>query len=290
MRKNYKESIDRRQLISSLLLGGLSLPMLAHTDELSSSKDKNSAVINKNPLLWAVAWSATAAEFGALCYQAFNLATLRVTQALERNNNLGKPLAIITDVDNTIIHAASYWGYLINNGVDFFDDAIWDRWIPKNLITPVPGASDFLAYCYKNNVEVFYVTNRDQGDKTYEYALRQLRYLRFPFADKEHLTVYKQTSNKMPTKRAISQSHELILMLGDNLNDYKRDYYVADIDERYSLMERDHREFGDKFILLPNATDGHWVRAIFGDSEPAATESNREILRAAAGREAWDGM
>ena len=79
-------------------------------------------------------------------------------------------------------------------------------------------------------------------------------------------------------------------MLGDNLNDYKRDYYVADIDERYSLMERDQREFGDKFILLPNATDGHWVRAIFGDSEPAATESNREILRAAAGREAWDGM
>ena len=78
-------------------------------------------------------------------------------------------------------------------------------------------------------------------------------------------------------------------MLGDNLNDYKRDYYVDDIDERYSLMERDRHDFGDKFILLPNATDGHWVRAIFGDSEPAPTDSNREILKAAATRNAWDG-
>ena len=93
----------------------------------------------------------------------------------------------------------------------------------------------------------------------------------------------------MPTKAAITQSHELILMLGDNLNDYKRDYYVDGIDERYSLMQRDHLDFGKNFILLPNATDGHWVRAIFGDSEPAPTDDNRSILKAAATINAWDG-
>ena len=124
---------------------------------------------------------------------------------------------------------------------------------------------------------------------TYEYALRQLRYLEFPFANEEHLTVYRDTSNKMPTKKKISQSHNLILMLGDNLNDYKRDYYVDDVEERYSLMQQDRHEFGEKFILLPNATDGHWVRAIFGASEPEANESNRDILRKAATKCAWSG-
>jgi predicted secreted acid phosphatase len=54
-------------------------------------------------------------------------------------------------------------------------------------------------------------------------------------------------------------------------------------------MERDRKEFGDKFILLPNPTDGHWVRAIFGDSEPLPTEDNRDILKAAATRRAWNG-
>jgi len=289
MKKNNTKKLDRRKLMSSFLLGGLSLPLISKAQDISLKRNIIKNEGNENPLLWAAAWSATAAEYGALCYQAFNLATLRVENALNQNKQSDKSLAIITDVDNTIIHAASYWGYLINNGIDFFDDALWDQWLPKNLITAVPGADDFLTYCHKNKVEVFYVTNRDQGENTYEYALRQLRYLGFPFADEDHLTVYRESSNKMPTKAAITQTHELILMLGDNLNDYKRDYYVDGIDERYSLMQRDHLDFGKNFILLPNATDGHWVRAIFGDSEPASTDDNRSILKAAATRNAWDG-
>ena len=79
------------------------------------------------------------------------------------------------------------------------------------------------------------------------------------------------------------------MLLGDNLNDYKRDYYVTDIDERYALMQRDRKDYGSKFVLLPNATDGHWVRAIFGDSEPEASDKNREILLSAATRIAWSG-
>ena len=289
MRKN-PNNLNRRNLLSSLLLGSVTVSLADSAMAEDRPAKATLSVLNQNPLLWAVAWSTTAAEYGALCYQAFNLAQLRVEKFLQsKDNKNSKPLGIITDVDNTIVHAASYWGYLINKGVDFFDDEAWDRWIPKNLITPVPGAKEFLSFCHKNQVEVFYVTNRDQGENTYKYALRQLRYLEFPFADEEHLTVYRDTSNKMPTKKKISQSHNLILMLGDNLNDYKRDYYVDDVEERYSLMQRDRHEFGEKFILLPNATDGHWVRAIFGESEPEANESNRDILRKAATSRAWSG-
>lgn len=54
-------------------------------------------------------------------------------------------------------------------------------------------------------------------------------------------------------------------------------------------MERDRAEIGDKFVILPNATDGHWVRAIFGESEPAATDENRLLLLSAATKGAWIG-
>ena len=131
--------------------------------------------------------------------------------------------------------------------------------------------------------------NRDQGERTYEYALMQLRSLNFPQADEEHVTVNRETSNKMAIKNRVSVSHELVLMLGDNLNDYKRDYYVKDVDERLALMERDRADWGTEFILLPNPTDGNWVRAIFGESEPAPTDENRRTLKAAATRVAWDG-
>ena len=200
-----------------------------------------------------------------------------------------KPLAVVTDMDDTILHAASYWGHLVNEDREFFDDAIWDRWLPNNLVTAVPGALDFFNYCERQDVEVFYVTSRNQGEPTCSYALAQLRHLDFPFADERHLTVFRDTSDKSPARDRIAESHHICLFIGDNLNDYKRDYYVNDVDERLALMERDRADWGTKFILLPNPTDGNWVRAIFGESEPLPTDENRRKLKAAATRLAWDG-
>ncbi|MBT8078499.1 MAG: acid phosphatase [Gammaproteobacteria bacterium] len=251
--------------------------------------DKLEQERKSNALLWAVAWKQTAAEYRALCYQAYNLARLRLDLALARRSGNGKPLAVITDMDDTILHADSYWGHLIEIGREFFDDAIWDQWLPKNLHTLVPGALEFFDYCAENAVEVFYVTSRNQGDRTYEYALAQLRESGFPYADESHLTVYRDSSDKSPAREAIGQTHDIVLLLGDNLNDYKRDYYVNGVDERAAVMERDRADFGDIFILLPNPTDGHWVRAIFGESEPVPSNAAYKALFAAATRRAWDG-
>lgn len=280
---------ERRRFVACLLAGGAALPLSACAQEATEHGEAADLSLH-NPLLWAVAWKQTAAEFGAICYQAYNLATLRLDMALSQHKSGDKPLAIITDMDNTIIQAVNYWGHLINEGQEFFDDAVWDKWIPKNLVQAVPGSKAFLDHCKANGVEVFYVSNRDQGDRTYEYALAQLNYLNFPYVDEEHVTVNRESSNKMAIKEKVSVSHQLVLMLGDNLNDYKRDYYVTDVDERYALMERDRDEYGDQFILLPNPTDGHWVRAIFGESEPAPTDANRRLLRDAATRSSWDGQ
>ena len=281
--------INRRAFITSMVAGGLTAGVNARSPENSISGQLNEIELSRNPLLWTVAWSNTAAEFGALCHQAFNLARLRVDEAMEKHSRSERPLAVVTDVDNTIVHAGSYWSSLISEGVDFFDDEIWDRWIPENLIALVPGAMDFLKYCEYHGVEIFYVTNRDQGPRTYSYALNQLQYLNLPYSDSEHLVVFRESSDKTSARERIGESHELILLLGDNLNDFKRDYYVADVEKRRALMERDRAEIGDKFIILPNATDGHWVRAIFGESEPAATDENRLKLLAAATRGAWIG-
>lgn len=280
---------ERRRFLAYLLAGGTAVSLAACAREAVDQGEVADEGLH-NPLLWAVAWKQTAAEFAAICHQAYNIAKLRINMALHRRNSGDKPLAVITDMDNTIIQVTNYWGYLINEGHDFFDDAIWDRWLPKNLIKAVPGSQAFLDHCQLNGVEVFYVSNRDQGDRTYEYALAQLEYLNFPYADEDHLTVNRTTSNKMAIKEKISVSHELVLMLGDNLNDYKRDYYVTDIDERYAMMERDRDEYGDRFVLLPNPTDGHWVRAIFGESEPSPTDANRRLLKDAATRSSWDGQ
>ena len=242
-----------------------------------------------NALLWAVAWKQTAAEFFALCHQAYNLARLRVDEALSTQAEDDKPLAVISDIDDTILHAQSYWGHLIEEGREFFDDAIWDAWLPDNDVTAAPGALAFFEYCGSRGVQVFYVTNRDQGERTFELALAQLRHLGFPYADPDHLFVFRDSSDKTPARVEIESSFRVAVTLGDNLNDYRRDYYVDGVDERMALMERDRDRWGRDFILLPNPTDGHWVRAIFGDSEPQPTAENLRLLREAATRSAWRG-
>jgi len=272
--------IERRRLLGLMIAGGtlgVAGTANAATDELSNS------------LLWALAWKQGAAEYFALCHQAYNLARLRVDLALAHHQPGDKPLAVITDMDDTIMHARSYWGHLIEQNKEFFDDEIWDAWLPRNLVTEVPGAKAFFDYCQQQGVEVFYVTNRDQGERTYEYALAQLKHLEFPFADDLHLTVFRETSDKTPARKRIEATFNIAVVLGDNLNDYRRDYYVKDVDERLALMERDKAHWGREFIVLPNPTDGHWVRAIFGESEPLPTHENREKLKAAATRLAWDG-
>ena len=273
---------DRRRMLGLMLAGGacLSSPLA----DAQACDDKL-----RNGLLWAVAYKQTAAEFYALCHQAYNLARMRIDLALTQHHPDDRPLAVITDMDNTILHALSYWGHLVNEGKDFFDDAIWDAWVSKNLISAVPGSLDFFNYCRSQNVAVFYVTNRDQGERTFEYALAHLKHLKFPIDGEDKLFVFRDTSDKTPARRQIEQTHKVVLMLGDNLNDYRRDYYVKGVDERRALMERDRNDWGTKFVLVPNPTDGHWVRAIFGESEPLPTEENRRILKDAATRLAWDG-
>lgn len=244
---------------------------------------------NDNLLISAVAWKQTAAEYKALYYQAFNMAKMQVDLALAKHKAGDKPLAVISDLDDTLLNASNYWGYMIAHNHAFFDDPIWDEWVPKNLYTATPGALDFVKYCQSKGVEVFYVSNREQGEKTWQYAAGNLTHLGFPFVDKKHLIVQRDASNKEPAQHKIMQDYDVVTLLGDNLNDFQRKYYSQSVDERTRLMEQDKALFGSKFILMPNPTDGHWIRAIFGESEPKDTPENRQRFIEAATKSAWNG-
>ena len=215
-------------------------------------------------------------------YQAFNVAKDRVDAALAAQKPGDKPLCVVTDVDDTLILPPDYWGSLVATKYDAFNDPMWDEHIKKDKLTVAPGALDFLNYCKQKGVEVFYVTSRDQGKGTYGYALKNLKDLNFPYADSKHLTVLIDTSNKEKVQKQIAETHKIAVYLGDSLKDFQRVYYVKDVDQRNALMEKDKNLFGEKFILLPNPTDGHWVRAIFGESEPAPTRENRATWKKAA--------
>ncbi len=255
----------------------------------ANSQEPMQEMAPRDALPYALAWKQTAAEYQALYYQGFNIARMHVQAALDARQAGERPLAIITDVDDTVLHSLSYWGHLVQRNMDFFDDAIWDRWVQANRVTATPGAAEFLAFCAANNVEVFYVTSRDQGENTFELALENLRSVNFPYVDETHVTVLRDSSNKEPRQKEIMEQYNVVTVLGDNLNDFQRKYHIRDdIDGRLAAMAQDKDKFGHDYVIFPNPTDGHWLAAIFGESEPAASEENRDLLRGSAQRSRWD--
>jgi 5'-nucleotidase (lipoprotein e(P4) family) len=259
------------------------MPALTLTSALTSSLVLAEEPVMNNPLSYAVAWKQTAAEYEALYYQGFNIARMHVELALAKRKEGDKPLAIVSDFDDTLVLPLDYWSILIDKNIDFFDDPIWDEWIPKNQMVPSPGAKEFLAFCQANNVDVFYITSRDQGEKTYEYALGNIKSLGFPLKDNSHLTVLRDTSNKETRQDEIMKDFEVVVFLGDSLNDFRRKYYVkGDVAGRKAKMQEDRELYGKKYVLFPNPTDGHWMAGIFGESEPKASDENRVKLKQAA--------
>ena len=235
----------------------------------------------------AVAWKQTAAEYEALYLQGFAIARLRVEQALAARAGQAvraqKPLAVISDLDDTLLDTRGYWRELLAAGGELFDDARWDAWVARNAASASPGAAEFLAFCRDRGVDVFVITSRDQGEPTADIALANISAAGLPGISADRLTVLRETSDKETRQREIAATHDVVVLLGDNLNDFRRRYYVTSVDERRRLMLEDRAEFGGRFIVFPNPTDGHWIRAIFGDSEPPSTPETLDRLRRAAG-------
>jgi 5'-nucleotidase (lipoprotein e(P4) family) len=245
------------------------------------AQQADSPVRPHSPLAMAVAWKQTAAEYDALYLQGFNVARMHLDRALRDGR---RRLAVISDLDDTVLDTRSYWRDALTAGDLLFDDARWDAWVATHQVAATPGALDFLTFCKDAGVEVFYITNRDQGERTLELALGNLAAAGLPFADAEHLTVLTDTSDKEPRQRQIAQSYDVVVYLGDNLNDFRRAYYVTDQANRRARLDGDREELGRRFVLFPNPTDGHWIRAILGDSEPPPTPETLERLHQAAGR------
>jgi 5'-nucleotidase (lipoprotein e(P4) family) len=105
----------------------------------------------------AVYWQKNAAEYHALCIQAYYLAKMKVDQALVTNSE--KPLAIITDIDETVLNNLPYNEMLIEKNTTFTQEN-WATWVHEKTAMPIPGALEFYTYADSLGIEIIYVSNR----------------------------------------------------------------------------------------------------------------------------------
>ena len=227
----------------------------------------------------ATLWMQASGEYRALCYQAFQLAKKILDEDLREHSSV-RTRAIITDADETIVSNALYEGYLIKEGLTY--PARWSDWLEAAKTSPLPGALEFLRYAESKGVRVFYVSNRTKG-RPYEATLRNLKNMGFPYADAEHIVLNREgeSSDKSARHARIEAEYDVVLWLGDNLDDFPADFYKKSPEERIASTDEVRSEFGTSYIVLPNPSYGSWLRAIQRYDNAAEAHVKDEMRRQA---------
>jgi 5'-nucleotidase (lipoprotein e(P4) family) len=212
--------------------------------------------------LWSSLFQQKAAEYKALCLQAYAIARLRLDEALKSPS--AKPKAIVTDIDETFLDNSPYSVHQALQGKDY-DGASWTDWTSRGMADTLPGALSFFNYAAANHVEVFYITNRKQAEK--QGTSQNLQRYHFPFADDQHLILRKDVSSKEPRRQQIASAYDIVLLLGDNLADFSPLFdSPKTTEERAAAVQQLAGEFGKRFIVLPNANYGRWEEAVYGNN------------------------
>lgn len=211
--------------------------------------------------IWSSVFQQRAAEYKALCLQAYNIAKLRVDEYASLSTQ--QPKAIITDIDETFLDNSPYALHQALRGKDYEQES-WYEWTAKGLADTLAGALSFFNYAASKGIEIFYITNRDEKDK--QGTLSNLQRFHFPYADNKHLIVRQAESSKEERRKKIAFTHDILLLLGDNLADFSDLFDKKSESERESNVQLLANEFGKKFIVLPNFNYGGWEDAIYQNS------------------------
>ena len=227
----------------------------------------------------AVLWMQTAAEYEASAIQAYRLAQLQLdaaladpswTAAVEQTEVSGPP-AVVLDLDETVLDNSAFEARLAADGAPYTEDA-WNRWAEERKAGAVPGALEFLRYAVSRGVTPFYVTNRDHR---VEGATRDvLARLGVPVsADRDVVLARHENgwdaSDKSSRRQAIAATHRILLLVGDNFEDFVSGTRTS-VADRDRLLQQYDAFWGRKWIVLPNPTYGSWETAItFGATQPS---------------------
>jgi acid phosphatase len=242
----------------------------------------------------ATLWMQTSAEYGAITKVIYRAASDRLQAALadsswsaipgiatERASAL--PPAVILDVDETVLDNSSYQVQLIQNS-DEYNPNGWYQFVATESSTAIPGAKEFVDACRAAGIQVFYVTNREANVETHTRANLQSQGLLGPEDENEEDTLLCKneredwTTDKTTRRIHVSQSYRVLLLLGDDLNDFVWVGFKPTVADRRAAAEQYDEYWGRKWFPFPNANYGGWERSLyyFQDELPHETKLRKK--------------
>ena len=231
------------------------LAVSALTMHCGSPCSDKTTIPQREHIIQSVLWQQNAAEFRALSYQSYHLARLQLDRILKENRSQKTKLAVVADLDETVLDNSRYNGMLIERDT-VFTPTTWLEWGELMQADTIPGAVSFFNYAASKGVEAFYISNR--GVQQQAVTIQNLQKFNIPFADEDHVLLMDKTSGKEPRRQKVQQTHKIVLLLGDNLADFSPLFDRQRSERRNFLVDSLRAEFGTRFIVFANPVYGDW--------------------------------
>ncbi|MFU8811463.1 MAG: 5'-nucleotidase, lipoprotein e(P4) family [Balneolaceae bacterium] len=237
--------------------------------------------------LYSTLWIQTAAEYEALSLQAYNAAERKLPEAIEDRSWTAAveqgdgyedlPAAIIFDLDETVLDNSFYEARLIHDDENF-DPEAWNNWVREERATALEGAVRFINRAAELGVELFYITNRDA--EVVEETEANLRALGIPVAEGSVMANGAQpnwTSLKVQRRTEVTENHRVIMIFGDDLNDFAPARNLS-LEDRRALVHEHVDKWSVKWFMLPNPNYGSWERNLYTGDEQNELERQQRRL------------
>lgn len=221
-----------------------------------NSQDNQSKINHK--LVQATIYQQSAAEKDALVYQAYNLAKRQLDINIE-NADKSKPLAIISDIDETLVDNSLVYGDFISHNLDYPNED-WRKWQASGKAQALKGSLDFMNYANERGLEIFYISNRPE--RLLSITVDNIRAKGFPLKDESHILLRTDTHSKQARREIVMKDFNVIMLLGDNLGDFTDIFDGVSIEKRKALLDKIKSNIGTKYIILPNVLYGRWLSSI----------------------------
>jgi 5'-nucleotidase (lipoprotein e(P4) family) len=208
----------------------------------------------------AILWQQTAAEYEALCHQAFNSGLFWIERQATDEISQGKPLAVIMDIDETVLDNSPYNARLIEENSSY-DYESWYNWSKQSSAKLIPGVKNFIESLREINIEVFFISNRSIEEL--EFTIENFRKESLA-VEEDHFLLRSDDKSKINRRQQVFDTHEVIMLVGDNLADFNENFDQENftVSSRKEIINEFREEFGKKFIILPNVMYGDWESAL----------------------------
>jgi 5'-nucleotidase (lipoprotein e(P4) family) len=242
--------------------------------------------VDQRENLNSVLWMQKALEYRYSAEQAYAVATAKLQSARNagtasvEQEKLGKfaklPVAIIMDLDETALDNSAYQGWQLKQGKPFDQDS-WLQWASLKQAKAIPGSVAFAKAAARLGFKIFYVTNREcpaGSDPSSPCPIKKatmenMASLGFPSATDPSAFLLKNekpewTSDKTTRRSFIAKTHRIVMLLGDDLNDFlpQAEAEMLRKDTTSPAANTYAKKFSERWFVLSNPIYGSWERTL----------------------------